>query len=502
MLNLMAHTPSIIIIGGGVSGLTAGIYAQRNGFQTTVLERHTIAGGLLTGWNRRGYHIDGCVHWMTGTNPHKFIYRIWQTIGALGPDIPLHTRDAFMRIDGPAGSHHIYRDLGRMRDEMLAIAPQDRQAILDFIDAIDRFRDMEIFCTPKEQLGIFGLIRYIWRLRRIKKVLHYHRISLDDIRERFTHPLLRQAVDVYLPKQYYALALFYMYGAFADGNADIPVGGSLAMAGRICRRYESLGGTIRTRADVERILIEDGKAVGVRLVGGEELRADYVVAACDAEVTLRRLLPESIHVPYFEQRYADPQKYPIFANYIAYFGCDARPDMEDTIAFACDPVRVGKTEARSLLMKHYGNEPSFAPKGRMVVQVIVNQTADDFAYWKNLYENEPERYKAEKMAAAEAIRRQMAEHYPELQNLETVEVVTPYSFHRYTGAHQGAYMSFIITPSETNPHQWHNGRIDGISHLYLAGQWLQPPGGLPNAAVTGKFAIQRLCRDHRLPFRD
>ena len=59
----------IVIIGGGVAGLTAGICARLNGYDAVIFEKHRIAGGNLTGWDRGGFHIDNCVHWLTGTNP-------------------------------------------------------------------------------------------------------------------------------------------------------------------------------------------------------------------------------------------------------------------------------------------------------------------------------------------------------------------------------------------------------------------------------------------------
>jgi phytoene dehydrogenase-like protein len=51
-------------------------------------------------------------------------------------------------------------------------------------------------------------------------------------------------------------------------------------------------------------------------------------------------------------------------------------------------------------------------------------------------------------------------------------------------------MSFLSRPG-TMP-ETHRGVIDGISNLYLAGQWVFPDGGLPLALLSGKFAIQRL----------
>ncbi|MCK4323768.1 MAG: NAD(P)/FAD-dependent oxidoreductase, partial [Armatimonadetes bacterium] len=53
---------SIIIIGAGIAGLSAGCYARMNGYRTTIFEMHDKPGGLCTSWKRRGYTIDGCLH--------------------------------------------------------------------------------------------------------------------------------------------------------------------------------------------------------------------------------------------------------------------------------------------------------------------------------------------------------------------------------------------------------------------------------------------------------
>ena len=72
----------VIIIGAGISGMTAGIYAQENGFDVTIYEKHTIPGGQCTGWTREGVFIDGCLHWVVGTNPKQQLFPVWKHIGS------------------------------------------------------------------------------------------------------------------------------------------------------------------------------------------------------------------------------------------------------------------------------------------------------------------------------------------------------------------------------------------------------------------------------------
>jgi phytoene dehydrogenase-like protein len=52
----------IIIVGGGIAGLAAGVYALKAGFEAEIYEKNPVPGGECMGWNRKGYHIDNCIH--------------------------------------------------------------------------------------------------------------------------------------------------------------------------------------------------------------------------------------------------------------------------------------------------------------------------------------------------------------------------------------------------------------------------------------------------------
>lgn len=66
----------IAVIGAGIGGLTAGIYAAKNGFDVDLYEQQGVAGGECTGWDREGFYIDNCIHWMMGTRPGSALNRI------------------------------------------------------------------------------------------------------------------------------------------------------------------------------------------------------------------------------------------------------------------------------------------------------------------------------------------------------------------------------------------------------------------------------------------
>ena len=125
----------IVIIGGGVSGLSSGIYALLNGFDATIIESHNTLGGNLTGWNRKGYHIDNCIHWLTGTNKDSNFYKMWETLGVLD-DTPIYTHEALFKVDYEGDELGLYSDFDRFESELYRISKEDSKEIKKLIKAI------------------------------------------------------------------------------------------------------------------------------------------------------------------------------------------------------------------------------------------------------------------------------------------------------------------------------------------------------------------------------
>ena len=96
----------VIVIGGGVSGLAAGITALQAGYACEIFEKNAVTGGNLTGWVRSGYTVDNCIHWLTGTKTGTKQNQIWQELGALDnqPDALYRPSCLFTSQQGDAGA--------------------------------------------------------------------------------------------------------------------------------------------------------------------------------------------------------------------------------------------------------------------------------------------------------------------------------------------------------------------------------------------------------------
>lgn len=129
---------SIIIIGAGIAGLSAGCYGRMNGFHTRIFEMHKKPGGLCTSWKREGYTVNGCIHWLVGSSPASSFFRLWEELGALrGKSIINHEEYGRIEVED-GGKFIVYTDIDRLERHMKGIAPEDTGVIDEFIKAVRR----------------------------------------------------------------------------------------------------------------------------------------------------------------------------------------------------------------------------------------------------------------------------------------------------------------------------------------------------------------------------
>ena len=142
---------SIIIIGAGIAGLSAGCYLQMNGYRTRIFEMGARPGGVCTSWNRNGYTIDGCMHWLAGSGPAVGMYRTWQELGV----IQNHTfvnHEEYLRVEDKDGRYFaLYTDPDRLERHMMELAPEDHAPIREFTNALRKMKgfDMPVGKAPE-----------------------------------------------------------------------------------------------------------------------------------------------------------------------------------------------------------------------------------------------------------------------------------------------------------------------------------------------------------------
>ena len=268
---------SIHIIGSGIAGLCAGCYAQMNGYRSRIFEMRSVPGGLCTAWHRDGYTIDGCIRWLVGTSRRSRFYRLWEEVGAL-PNQPIHNHDVFARIEGDAGlALTFYTDIDRLAEHLFNLAPEDRDVLSEWIRGLRRLVRLDLpIEPPTELLGPVGKLAAALRaLPRAGVLRRWAAMTVRQFADDLDNSFLREAFPLAfdLP-EFPMIAMMMTLARMHNGASGYPIGGSAPFARAIERRYLDLGGRIEYGARVEAVLVEENRAVGVRLADGTEHRCD------------------------------------------------------------------------------------------------------------------------------------------------------------------------------------------------------------------------------------
>ncbi len=491
----------VIIIGAGMAGMTCGIGLAKSGFEVEIFELNHMAGGECTGWDRGEYHFDGCIHWLVGSKPGTSFNRIWRETGALDDSVHIIHHDSFARYEEDGKAVVFYTQADKLEKHLLEIAPEDRKEIKKLCAAI---RVLGNFGMPMDKpmdmmTGKDGLKFVAKNFKGITKMAGYQKLTMKGLAERFNSPLLRRAILAAIPGENTSLALITTLAGMHDGDCGFPEGGSRALALRMEKKFLELGGKVHYRARVEKIIVKDGSAAGIRLQDGTEHFADEIVSCADGFATLKHMLDDKYTPPVYENLFNRPKEFSTPTCSLVFLGVDAKlPDFGRCINIPrTEPVTLGGVPNPLVSLLSYGFDKTMAPEGKTVVVFF---SPGNYDFWKDAHEDKA-RYNAEKKRLEEDAIAMLEKRFPETRGkVETTDVVTPMTYERYCNAWRGSWMTWG-TYGKDIP-RYFPGMLEGLDHFLMAGMWTLPPGGLPGAAGSGCFAAQRLCMRYGVKFAE
>jgi phytoene dehydrogenase-like protein len=486
--------PSVAIIGAGIAGLSTGCYAQMNGYRAHIYEMHTKPGGLCTAWTRSGYTIDACIHWLTGSRPGASLHKLWREIGLI-QDLDLIDLDEFMRVEfSDAPPLVFYTDVDRLLPHLLQLAPEDAALIRSFLSDVKRMAkaDMPSDLPPRELMGFGTMLRLMPRmLGFMGPMRRWNSLNIAQFAERFKNPRLREAFSQTWFPEMSAFALLMTLAWFHGRQAGYPIGGSMPLAEAVERAFMAQGGMIDYRARVTEILVENDRAVGIRLDDGREERADVVVSAADSHATIFDML---------KGRRVDETVRGWFTDYVPFpplvflgigvnraFSEEPRVVSGSSLALT-EPIRIGDRAVNRLPYRLHNYDPTLAPAGKTAITCML---ASDYDYWKELSQDR-ERYEQEKKAIADAVVKALDQRFPGLADqVEMVDVATPTTWERYTGNWCASFEGWLPTPANLSSEM--RKTLPGLDSFYMVGQWVSPGGGLPSGVMTARQVVQLMC---------
>ncbi len=488
----------LVIIGGGVAGLSAGIYGQLNGFETEILEMHTIPGGQCTAWERKGYRFDYCLHWLVGTAGGVF-HELWKETNVINDQTVIVDHDVHTRMINRSGDEFmIYTDIARWEKYLIGMAPYDEAAIRKLCRNMRKAASYEPLDETDGLRGMFSNAKKLIRMMPLFPViLKYGKKSCREYFNElgFKDPKLTYFLDkMFGDRNFSALAFIMMLGWFDQKNAGYIVGGSLPLARRMEEKYRSLGGKLSTGKRVVKIIVEENAATGVELSDGTVLNAGYVISAADGHATIFDMLGGRYVSKEIKYAY---ENWDLFTPLVQVsFGINTRLAPEyPSQSFVSEGMRIGSTELEyGYSLMNYSFDPTMAPEGKTVVVLRFESPWD---IWKGMnaeeYNTEKEKIRKDAVTLLEL-------HYPGIsENTEVTDVATPLTCARYTGVWKGAYEGFM--PSPGNIAKSLKNTLPGLKRFYMAGQWLFPGGGLPPSVLSAKIAVKQICSVERRRFK-
>jgi phytoene dehydrogenase-like protein len=497
-------TKKIVIIGAGIAGLSAGCYARMNGYDAEIYEMHSQPGGMCTAWTRKGYTIDGCLHWLTGSSPKSSFYKLWEELGAVqGRRMIDH--EVFIRFINTDGRiFTVYCNVDKLEKHMKELSPQDTETIELMCRYIRRFTKFRMPVNKAFQLFTrFDILKMMLRMMPFRKDYQFcSQISIGEFSQRFKDPFLRETIPMmFYDKDLTFLVLVSTLALLHNKAGGFPEGGSLAFAKAIEKRFLDLKGTIHYNQKVEKILEENGRAVGIRLVNGKEVTADYVISAADLKTTLYQML---------DGKHLDPAHESLFQNYKMFpacvqvsFGVKKRFSNENdcpaVARYFHKPITLGKQTIKWFFEKNYSFDPTLTPRGKTVVECMI--WIYDFSYWEELYADK-QPYQAQKKRLETMMADEMESIYPGFKDsIEMTDVATPMTYVRYTGSWKGTFMTWVQTPKNTQQIRMIKKTVPDLENFWLSGMWVAAPGGVPGGLKSSRDVIQIICKKDNKRFR-
>ncbi|MDD4478593.1 MAG: NAD(P)/FAD-dependent oxidoreductase [Mesotoga sp.] len=477
----------IAIVGAGIAGLSAGCYAQMNGFETEIFELHNNPGGLCTSWKRKDYTIDGCIHHLPGASSSSKLYTMWKELGAIEDGRILFDSILRRTIDSGGNELNLYTDLVRLKEHLMEISPADREAIDQYLKAAQKFTKFELLAMVsgggKDKLSM---------IPHLPGIMNWGPVSPEQFASRFKNSFLQKA----FPTAQYdfqgipmMIHLSFLAGCSIK-SMGWPVGGSLAFSKRIAKRYEELGGKIHYRSRVKSIAVKNDRAVGLTLEDRTKANADIVVSAADGYSTIYDMLNGKYKDDFIDEYYANPPDEQEMNAYVSLGVNLPLNDLPHGVTWLMDEkLELSDRCYQKMDLEVLNSKTEMVPEGKSVVRIPFTAS---YSYWKKL-SCDRELYVDKKHEIATKVIERLGVLIPGIkEKIEVVDVSTPITTERFTGNFHGMQ---VWTPRSKQGRIMSKGlskTLPGLDDFYMVGQWAQGLIGIATAAVQGKKLIQRL----------
>jgi len=478
----------IVIVGSGFGGLAEAIRLQARGFQVTLVEKREKVGGRAYQFQKQGYTFDMGPSLITAP---FLIEKLFELAGKRMSDyLDLILLDPFYRVYFHDGAVIDYvRDPEQMKVQMARLSPRDAARYDDFFADIKGIYDAII----TDGLGAQPFLTWGSMLKFVPRA-----VSLGALRSVYSfvaryfkhehHRFLFSFQPLFIGGSPFSVPSIYLMIPYLEreGGCWYARGGMYQVVKALARLFEELGGTIRTGFGVEEVLVERGRAVGVRS-NGTEMKADAVVCNADVSQVYRHLIR-----PEWRRRWKDralDRLRMTMSCFLLYLGTRKR-----FLALKHHTLIVGSLYRelvrdiidRRVMPKDFSmylhtptrTDDSMAPPGCECLYVLVPVP--------NLTSGIDWNREAEPFAQRILDRLEHSFGLRGLkQSIEVMEWFTPLNFEADLSSHQGNAFGIEPILRQSAYFRPHN-RSEDVERLYFVGAGTHPGGGVPGVILSAE----------------
>jgi prolycopene isomerase len=435
----------VIVIGSGIGGLVTATQLAAKGAKVLVLERYLIPGGSAGYFEREGYRFDVGASMIFGFGDRGTTNLLTRALATVGMDLETIPDSVQIHYHLPEQLEiKVHRDYKKFLQELIAYFPHEEKGIRRFYDEC-----WKVFnCLNAMELLSLEEPRYLMRvflqhpLACLGLVKYLPQNAGDIARRHISDPNLLKFIDmecycwsVVPASQTPAINAGMVFSDRHYGGINYPKGGVGQIAQKLVEGLEKAGGEIKYKARVMQILLEKGKAVGVKLANGKEYRAKRIVSNATRWDTFEKLLSPT-QMPIAEKKWQ--QRYKKSPSFLSlHLGVKAEilpPGTECHHIFLENWEDMEKPEGTIFVSIPTLLDPQLAPEGYHILHTFTPSWIED---WQGLSTQE---YREKKEAAAARLISRLETIFPGLEaGLDYQEVGTPRTHRRFLGRDDGTY---------------------------------------------------------------